>query len=57
MFAFYSVVRVLAPGEQLTIQRKQSFRLITTRKFYPGQQQLPIILNGRKEKMLFELVA
>lgn len=53
MFAFYSVVRVLAPGEQLTIQRKQSFRLITTRKFYPGQQQLPIILNGRKEKNAF----
>lgn len=44
--------RMLAPDEKLTVQRKQSFRLITTRRFYPGQQQLSIIINGQERKTM-----
>lgn len=39
-------------GEKLAINRKQSFRLITTRTFYPGQQQLSIIINGQERKTM-----
>jgi len=33
-------------GEKVRIKRKQSFRLITTRKFYIGKHQLSIMVNG-----------
>ncbi len=37
--------------------RKQSFRLITTRKFYAGQHKLSVIVNGEeKVSGVFELV-
>lgn len=39
------------------IHRKQSFRIITTRKYHLGQHQVSIILNGQElEKLNFELV-
>lgn len=38
------------PGEIVNIRRKQSFRLITTRKFYPGEHQLSIIINGDEQE-------
>jgi len=39
------------------INRKQSFRLITTRKFHTGLHQLSIIVNGNEfEKLDFKLV-
>lgn len=44
--------RVMQAGEKLEINRKQSFRLITTRTFYPGQQQLSIIINGQERKTM-----
>lgn len=34
------------PNEKTLITKKQSFKIITTRKFYTGQQKLSIILNG-----------
>lgn len=41
-----------------TIVRKQSFKPITTRKFYAGKHQLAIIINGVEfEKLDFELLA
>ena len=40
--------RVFKPNEEATITRKQSFRLITTRKFYEGEQQLSVIINGHE---------
>ncbi|MBB5637346.1 3-methyladenine DNA glycosylase AlkC [Pedobacter cryoconitis] len=44
------------PAEHAVIGRKQSFKIITTRKFYPGHHQLSIILNGEeKEPKDFEL--
>lgn len=40
-----------------SIRRKQSFKLITTRRFHLGQHQLSIIINGEEfEKIDFELI-
>ncbi|HEU4469975.1 MAG TPA: DNA alkylation repair protein [Flavisolibacter sp.] len=41
--------RIWAPGEQCLIEKKQSFRLITTRRFYPGKHELSIIVNGQEK--------
>lgn len=42
--------------ESCTIERKQSFKLITTRKLYVGRHKLSIIINGREsETHEFEL--
>jgi len=49
--------RTLNPKEKIEIVRKQSFRVITTRKFYPGQHKLSVILNGSERIVSeFELV-
>jgi len=38
------------------IERKQSFRVITTRKFHPGKHQLSLIINGTEmQKLDFRL--
>lgn len=42
--------RTLLPGESLSIERKQSFKVITSRKFYPGSQKLSLIINGQEMK-------
>lgn len=48
--------RQLQPNEQIEIERKQSFRIITTRQFYAGQQKLSIIINGIERALTeFEL--
>ena len=46
------------PKESTTvISRKQSFKVITTRKFYLGKHQLSIIINGKEfHKLDFELI-
>ncbi|TWV98773.1 DNA alkylation repair protein [Chitinophaga pinensis] len=45
------------PGEEVRIVRKQSFRLITTRVFYPGKHQLSVIINGEEQAAKsFELI-
>jgi len=46
------------PGNSTTtINRKQSFKLITTRKLHTGLHQLSIIVNGNEfEKLDFELI-
>ena len=44
-------------GVKLTIERKQSFKKITTRVFYPGKHKLSVIVNGEeKGTKMFELV-
>lgn len=45
------------PKNSITkINRKQSFKIITTRKFYTGKHQVSIIVNGEKlERIDFEL--
>lgn len=48
--------RQLKPGEKIYITRKQSFKIITTRKFYTGQHKLSLIINGQEKKIAkFEL--
>lgn len=48
--------RKFQADELVNIRRKQSFRIITTRKFYKGQHQLSIIVNGQEQEILgFEL--
>lgn len=41
--------RVYAPGQKSSIQKKQSFKPITTRKFYPGLHKVSIIANGEEK--------
>ena len=49
--------REVQPNESIHFEKKQSFRLITTRKFYAGEQKLSIIINGlERQKATFELV-
>lgn len=40
--------RILAAKELHQVQRKQSFKPISTRVFYPGIHQISIILNGKE---------
>jgi len=48
--------KVYQVHETSNIQRRQSFKPITTRRFYSGQHQLSIIINGKeKEIKTFEL--
>jgi 3-methyladenine DNA glycosylase AlkC len=49
--------RVFQPKEKSHIRRKRSFQIITTRKFYPGQHKLSIIINGQERATgKFELI-
>jgi len=50
--------KVYEPGVTVNIHRKQSFRLITTRVFHPGEHQVSIIVNGQEKGNLgFNLIA
>ncbi|MGZ5253604.1 MAG: DNA alkylation repair protein [Flavitalea sp.] len=40
--------RNLKPGEEVSIKKSHSFRIITTRKFYPGLHMLSVIVNGKE---------
>lgn len=42
--------REFKAGEKATIMRKQSFKIITTRTYYPGLHKVSIIINGRERK-------
>jgi 3-methyladenine DNA glycosylase AlkC len=49
--------REYGAGVKVIVERKQSFRKITTRVFYPGKHKLTIIVNGEeKGTKMFELV-
>ena len=41
--------RIFRPGEVTKVHRKQSFKLITTRKFYVGEHKVSVILNGEEK--------
>jgi 3-methyladenine DNA glycosylase AlkC len=50
--------RPYLPGEKAVVKRKQPFKLITTRTFYPGKHQLSVIINGEeKEVQSFDIFA
>lgn len=49
--------RVYRSGETISVLKKHSFKLITTRRYYPGEHQLSIIVNGEEKISVgFELV-
>ncbi len=41
--------KIYAPGARVPVHRKQSFKKITTRTFYPGKHRLSIIVNGEEK--------
>lgn len=43
---FKLAVRRLAPAETIEIRKIHSFRLITTRRYYPGAHALELLING-----------
>lgn len=48
--------RELEGKQTLKLERKHSFKLITTRKYYPGTQKVALIINGKESGALnFEL--
>ncbi|MEA4981246.1 MAG: DNA alkylation repair protein [Paludibacter sp.] len=49
--------RQLNASQKIEIKRHQSFKPITTRRFYPGKHKLSIIINGEeRDAEMFELV-
>ncbi|MDW8850630.1 DNA alkylation repair protein [Flavobacterium sp. MMLR14_040] len=49
--------KIYQPNQLTKIERKQSFKLITTRVFHTGMHQLSIIINGTESEALeFELI-
>lgn len=49
--------KVYDANSSVEIEKKQSFKIITTRKFHVGQHQVSLILNGKEvDKMDFELI-
>ncbi|GAA2787651.1 DNA alkylation repair protein [Crossiella cryophila] len=37
---------VLAPGERITFSRRHSFKVISTRVYYPGEHEIEVQVNG-----------
>lgn len=55
---FKMTTKELAAGASLTLKKRQSFKVISTRKFHLGQHQLAIQVNGEElAKVEFELVS
>ena len=49
--------KMYAGNTVTTISKEQSFKRITTRKFYTGSHEVSVIINGKEmEKKAFELV-
>lgn len=54
---FKLVQRELAPGESVTVSGAQSFRPLTTRRYYPGAAWVALQVNGVvQDRAAFELV-
>ncbi|WP_053386336.1 DNA alkylation repair protein [Leucobacter japonicus] len=54
---FKLVQRELAPGESVTVSGTQSFRPLTTRRYYPGVAWVALQVNGVvQDRAAFELV-
>ncbi|MET0634623.1 MAG: DNA alkylation repair protein [Chitinophagaceae bacterium] len=46
----FKITEKLFPGKSVTpVQRRQSFRVITTKVFYPGKHEVSVILNGAEK--------
>lgn len=49
--------KLIQPNEIIDFHRKQSFKIITTRVFYTGEQYLSLIINGSERGLLsFQLI-
>ncbi len=47
----------VAPGEEFAIERRHSFRAITTRRYYPGEHAIALQVNGvATPPVVFELL-
>jgi len=42
--------RICQPAEIITVIRRQSFKMITTRKFYEGEHKIAIVVNGVEQQ-------
>jgi 3-methyladenine DNA glycosylase AlkC len=42
--------RLLQPGEKLSFEKRHSFKIVTTRKYYTGPHKLSVIVNGKELK-------
>jgi len=48
--------RELAPNETLNYEKRHSFKIISTRKYYTGRHQVSLVINGiEMESLSFEL--
>ncbi|MDI6022401.1 hypothetical protein QBL02_02435 [Leucobacter sp. UT-8R-CII-1-4] len=55
---FKLTTKTLAPGEAAHVEKKHSFRPITTRRYYPGKHTIAIQANGRvSDTVSFEMTA
>lgn len=55
---FKLTTRTLAPGGELTLDRRHSFRPITTRRYHPGEHAVEIQINGSRSGLsTFQLTA
>ncbi len=43
---FKMTTKSLPPGERISLQKRHSFRKITTRVYYPGEHEMAIQING-----------
>lgn len=47
----------LTPGQQITLHKQQAMQQLSTRKLYPGQQQIGLRINGQQQaQQLFLLM-
>src|SRR5690606_8704839 len=54
---FKIIEKIYQASETRLIQRRQSFKVITTRKLYTGKHNIAIIVNGQEILMMeFELI-
>jgi hypothetical protein len=42
--------RICQPAEIIKVTRRQSFKMITTRKFYEGEHKIAIVVNGVEQQ-------
>lgn len=54
---FKITTRTLSPGEVVTLDRRRSFKPLTTRRYYPGEHAIEVQVNGRRSgRAGFELL-
>jgi hypothetical protein len=44
--------REIPKQSHVSLEKKHSFKLITTRKYHPGKQRIALIINGKETEAL-----